>query len=330
MLIDKYGRRINYARLALTDVCNLRCTYCMPEQVRFCANKELLSLDEWLVLIQVLLEEGVDKIRFTGGEPLASPIFLPLLSTVRKWLAPEKIHITTNASYLGKYLSQLNQWGIKFLNISLDTLQSSRFQQITRRNLFPQVMQSINEALALGFQVKINIVIMQDVNADELEDFIELSKNSPLELRFIEEQPFQGRVWESYSCPLPYSEIYHRIQQIYPHIKSQTYSPSSTALRYQIPGYKGYFAIIPAFSRLLCHSCNRLRITPTGALKTCLYSQTSIDLKSTLRNSQLSLSEKSIILRKLLRQGIQAKPKDGYAADTNTARLWQSMNSIGG
>lgn len=331
MLIDQYDRKITYARLALTDVCNLRCSYCMPQVVRFCAKHELLNLSEWLLLIRLLLDLGIEKIRFTGGEPLASPILLPLLTKLCKIIAPEQIHITTNATYLSQYLTKLEQLGIKSLNISLDTLKADRFLQITNKNLFTQVRQGIDEALQMGFQLKINMVVMAGINDDELMDFIELGKNTCLELRFIEEQPFQGKVYEKYSCLLPYSQIYSQIYQIYPNLLVLPYHPSSTAFKYQIPGYKGKFAIIPAFSRLLCHSCNRLRITPVGALKTCLYSDNNIDLKTIIRSNR-TMSEKYTELKNLLVNSIKAKPKDGHQAAglDNREYRWQSMNTIGG
>lgn len=332
VLRDQYGRRISYARLALTDVCNLRCSYCMPENPRFCPSSELLTLEEWLLLIQVLIQAGIEKFRFTGGEPLASPIFMPLLTRLCTRIRPEKIHITTNATYLHSHLEQLHNLGIKALNISLDTLKAERFFQISRRNLFAKVIEGITQAIKLGFQIKINVVVMAELNADELQDFIELGKNSPLEIRFIEEQPFQGKSWDKYQCPLPYSEIHNRILKLYPQLSTLAYTPHSTAMSYQIPGYTGTLAIIPAFSRLLCHSCNRLRITPTGQLKTCLYSEESTDLRSILRSSQ-STPQKLTALHTRIHTSIQNKPKDGFAANEQRgqkSRHWQSMNQIGG
>lgn len=322
MLTDNHQRTIDYVRLAVTDRCNLRCSYCMPEDMRFMEREALLSHEEILRTMQLLKTAGITKLRITGGEPFLRKNLLQLLET----LAPSfDISITTNGVLTAGHIPALKALGIRKINLSLDTLQPERFFQVTRRNHFAAVMQTLESLLLHNMTVKINMVVMQGVNTDELHHFAALSATSPVSVRFIEEMPFNGQDKGFSGLHWNYQRIIDTLQTKYT-LHKITDQPGSTSLNYSIPGHRGTIGVIPAFSRTFCGSCNRLRITATGGVKTCLYGGDVMNVKDCLRNG---MADADLLIA--LQQAVGQKKKTGFeAAAQNKPLLQKSMSLIGG
>ena len=242
MLKDNHQRTINYVRLAVTDRCNLRCTYCMPENMQFLERSSLLSYEEIVRLMQVLTGAGINKIRITGGEPFLRKDLMLLLEQ----LAPMAgISITTNGVLTAPFIPALKALGIHQINLSLDTLKTDRFFRITRRDQFSAVQQTLNSLLAHEMDVKINMVVMDGVNTDELLDFTELTRNNAVSVRFIEEMPFNGQGNRFSGINWNYLRILDTIRSQYP-LEKITDAPNSTSMNYRIPQHKGSIGVIPA------------------------------------------------------------------------------------
>lgn len=322
MLKDNHQRIINYVRLAVTDRCNLRCTYCMPEKMQFLEREALLSYEEIVRLMQVLTAAGVNKVRITGGEPFLRKDLMRLLEQ----LAPlANVSITTNGVLTAPFIPALKALGITQINLSLDTLQAPRFFQITRRDQFSAVKQTLDSLLEHNMDVKINMVVMDGVNTDELIDFATLTRDHPVSVRFIEEMPFNGQGNHFSGINWNYLRILDAIRTHYP-LEKITDAPHSTSLNYQIPHHKGNIGVIPAYSRTFCGSCNRIRVTPTGGLKTCLYGDDVLNVKTLFREGA-----SDHVLLKELQAALQHRAKDGFeAAALNTHAQMESMSVIGG
>ncbi len=330
-LIDRFSRRFNYARIALTERCNLRCTYCMPEEgVDFRSSDELLTTDEIQRLVHVLASAGVDKLRFTGGEPTLRKDLPELVAAAKQTPGINTVHITTNGLLLHRMLDELQYAGLDGINFSLDTLQPQRFEQITRRQGLQQTLDNIELALASGIDnIKINVVVMRGINDDEIKDFCELTREHAVTVRFIEFMPFDARqLWVDGDYLLRAKDI---VAQLHHHYAQLSATPGSETEHhcYRVKGYRGSIAVIPAFTRSLCRSCNRLRITADGQLRNCLYSETDYDLRSLLRKQ---MDDAKVLA--LLRQAMQEKAIDGVEARERSAvkvavaRI--SMTQIGG
>jgi cyclic pyranopterin phosphate synthase len=280
MLIDSFGRGHDYLRISLIDSCNLRCTYCMPENIRFLPPSKLMAADELVAIAGVFVEAGVSKIRLTGGEPLlrrdAELIFRGLAN-----LGVE-LAITTNGLLLHEFLDLFAEIGLTKLNISLDTLDSERFAAITRRDQFAIVKQNIDLALQRGFHVKLNMVVMRGVNDDELIDFVALGQNTDLHLRFIEFMPFDGNSW-NWENVFSYAEMLEKIGANFP-IEKLEDKPNSTSKAHRVAGFKGTFSVISTVTQPFCEGCNRLRLTAEGKLRNCLFSRDETDLLTAFRN----------------------------------------------
>ena len=283
MIIDTYGRIHDYLRISLTDNCNLRCFYCMPdEHYDFAPAAKLMQVSEIETLAKLFVEHGVKKIRLTGGEPLVRKDAPKILEALGK--LPINLAITTNGTRLHTMLPELMAANVSTINISLDTLQENKFFKITRRDLFQQVRHNIDLLLTLPVKVKINVVVMKGLNDDEILDFINWTKDSPIEVRFIEFMPFSGNHWTSnqvYTLQevLNVIEKHHLVLPVAP-------APNDTAKSYRIPGHAGSFAVISTMSAPFCGSCNRMRLTADGKLKNCLFSTTETDLLTALRAGQ--------------------------------------------
>ncbi len=287
MIKDTYHRTHNYLRISLTDACNLRCFYCMPdENYEFTPSRHLMRPEEIEAISGAFVGLGVDKIRLTGGEPMARKDFGDIVLRLAK--LPVDLYMTTNATLLDKYFDVLDEANIRQLNISLDTLSPERFRFITRRDKFRQTMDNICLAIQRGFKVKINMVVMKDVNDDELLDFVAWTRNEPLEVRFIEFMPFAGNRWTSNQV-LSRKEILQAIEDRYV-IEPLAGSVHDTAKRYRIAGHLGTIAVISTMSAPFCAGCNRMRLTADGKMKNCLFSKDESDLLSALRNGE-SISE---------------------------------------
>ena len=328
MIIDNHNRIINYVRLAVTDRCNLRCFYCMPEEgIDYVKRNELLTYEEMLRLMRILALRGVNKVRITGGEPFLRKDLDQFLLQLAEIPGIDKINITTNGTLTTPYIPSLKQAGINTINLSLDTLDKERFFKVTRRDTFDTVMECFYALIDAGFHVKINMVVMDEINTDDILPMLELAKKHDCSIRFIEEMPFNGdgrlpgKVWN-------YKQIEDHIGKVYPDMIRLPYVASSTTYDYEIPGFPGKIGIIAAYSRTFCGTCNRIRITPQGTLKTCLYDHGVFDLKALMRSGATDEAIEMAIL-----QAIGHRAKDGYEAEEQAALntlKHASMSTIGG
>uniref|UniRef100_A0A669D8F8 Molybdenum cofactor biosynthesis protein 1 n=1 Tax=Oreochromis niloticus TaxID=8128 RepID=A0A669D8F8_ORENI len=284
-LTDNFGRRHNYLRISLTEKCNFRCQYCMPEEgVKLTPRGQLLSTSEVLTLARLFVQEGVDKIRLTGGEPLIRPDVLHIITQLRKLEGLKTIAVTTNGMNLARLLPNLKEAGLDLINISLDSLVPAKFEFIVRRKGFHKVMEGIEKAIELGYSpVKINCVVMRGLNEDELLDFAALTEKKPLEVRFIEYMPFDGNKW-NFKKMVSYQEMLDRIRQKWPDLEMLQAGQTDTAKTFKVPGFKGQLGFITSMSDHFCGSCNRLRITADGNLKVCLFGNSEVSLRDVLRS----------------------------------------------
>lgn len=322
-LLDKFGRPINYLRLSVTDRCNLRCTYCMPERgMTFAHKNELLTFEEIVHLIDILGEMGVNKVRITGGEPFVRTDLIHLLSDLSSKRFLQSIGITSNLTVIDPYIQQLKALGITRVNVSLDALEAERFKKITRRDEFQQVYQNLMLLINEGFEVKINCVVMKGQNDDQIIPLLELARDNRVSVRFLEEMPFNGTGQQSET--LTYKEILDLIGRQYAFTK-QIDLPHATAQSYSIDGFKGDFGVIPSFSRTFCGDCNRLRLSATGQVRTCLYGRDQLNLRDMLR---VGVSDEDI--KDALRIAVSQKPKDGFAAADENNGQYESMTKLGG
>ncbi len=284
MLLDNHGRIINYLRLAVTDRCNLRCHYCMPEHgLEWLSRSELLTYEEMLRLCSLLVRLGITKVRITGGEPFVRKDLLKFLHALSKLDGLQQINLTTNGVLTAPHVPALQKLGIRSVNLSLDTLDRERFSQITRRDELPRVLDTLDALLRHAILVKINAVVMDGQNTDDIIPLAKMTKNLPVELRFIEEMPFNGGDHVA-SHPLwDHRRILETLRGEWPDLEKVADPPFSTAMNYRLPGHLGQVGIIAAWSRTFCGTCNRIRVTPQGALKTCLYDHGVLQIRDLLR-----------------------------------------------
>ena len=288
MLIDNHGRRINYLRLAVTDRCNLRCNYCMPaEGINFAKREDLLTIEELKQLSKTLVEMGINKIRLTGGEPFVRKDIMELLRYLATLDALKEISITTNATVIGPYLEELKRLGITNVNVSLDAISKAVFAKITRRDYYDTVRSNLFKMIEMGFTVRINCIVLEGQNEEEIIPMLETFKDYPVGVRFLEEMPFNGGSKNFASINWNYKSIKQHIEATYPDIEKLVDPITSTSMNYQIKGHKSTFGIIPSFSRTFCGTCNRLRITAKGDVITCLYGKPKMNIVSIMRNSSL-------------------------------------------
>lgn len=303
MLTDQFGRTHNYLRISLTDNCNLRCFYCMPEEsYDFTPNSKLMQVDEIDAIAKLFVQHGVNKIRLTGGEPFVRKDAAKIISNLGK--LPVQLTCTTNGIRIDDMLPEIIKANFHSINISLDTLKKDKFLKITRRDYFDRVFRNIHLLLQNNIKTKINVVAMKGVNDDEISDFIAFTKNNPVDIRFIEFMPFSGNQWSSNQV-MTQKEILDIINENYDFVPLPI-GPHDTAKSYSISGHKGSFSIISTMSEPFCSGCNRIRLTADGKLKNCLFSKQETDLLTPLRNGQdiLPIIE-STILSKAKTQGGQ-------------------------
>ncbi len=283
ILTDSFGRAHTYLRISLIERCNLRCTYCMPEGgVELTPRSHLMTYEEIHAIAKVFVRHGVSKIRLTGGEPLIRKdisIILEKLSSLSVELS-----ISTNAVIVDRFIDTLKENGVNNVNVSLDSLDPKKFQQITLRNEFDKVYKNIFLLVNEGFNVKINVVLMKGVNDNEIIDFINFTKNLPVAVRFIEFMPFDGNKWNMEKL-VSYKEVMECVNEVFSEDETERLpdAPNDTSKNYKIKGFKGSFAIISTVTNPFCDTCNRLRLTANGQLKNCLFSSSEADLLSKLR-----------------------------------------------
>ncbi|XP_023780289.1 molybdenum cofactor biosynthesis protein 1 isoform X5 [Cyanistes caeruleus] len=292
-LMDSFGRQHNYLRISLTEKCNLRCQYCMPEEgVQLTPKSELLTAQEIITLARLFVKEGVEKIRLTGGEPLIRPDVVDIVGQLYKLEGLKTIAVTTNGINLTRLLPRLKEAGLNAINISLDTLVPAKFEFIVRRKGFHKVIEGIHKATELGYRpVKVNCVVMRGFNEDEVLDFVDFTKDLPLDVRFIEYMPFDGNKW-NFKKMVSYKEMLDTIKQRWPELEKLPCETSSTAKSYKVPHFQGQISFITSMSEHFCGSCNRLRITADGNLKVCLFGNSEVSLRDHLR---LGASEEELI-----------------------------------
>ncbi len=283
MIADSFGRIHDYLRISLTDNCNFRCFYCMPEEeYDFTPASRLMQTDEIIKLAEIFVANGVKKIRLTGGEPLVRKDAAQIIAALGK--LPVELVITTNGTRIAEMLPVLKEAGIKTINISLDTLQPEKFFMITRRDVFHQVRSNIELLLQHKIKVKVNMVVMKGLNDNEISDFISWTKHNPIQIRFIEFMPFSGNKWTSNKM-FSLDEILSVVEKdftVLP-VKGELHD---TAKSFMIPGHEGSFAIISTMTNPFCDTCNRMRLTADGKLKNCLFSDTETDLLTALRKNE--------------------------------------------
>ena len=326
MLIDRHQRVHNYLRISLTDSCNFRCQYCMPDKYISCLpNKQLMQPDEIEEIARTFVNLGVKKIRLTGGEPLVRKEFATILKAISH--LPIEITVTTNALLIHKYLNEILDSGIRTVNVSLDTLNSETFLKITKRDQFKQVWDNILLMLKHGLSIKVNVVAISGIVEKELVDFIELTKELPLHIRFIEFMPFEGNHWESKKV-ITAHDLIESINDKFDFVKLKD-QPHATAKKYKVLGYSGTFAFITTMSEHFCGDCNRMRLTADGKLKNCLFGKEEIDLLTALRQGRdLKPLIKQSIMNKHSVMGGQFKE---HFQNTNPIEIEnRSMLKIGG
>ena len=299
----------------------------MPQDIVFAPKDELLSYEEMLFILKTLQKKGIQKVRLTGGEPLARKdimFFLRELSTY----GFKEITLTTNGVLVGEYLEELKELGITRINLSLDTLDKEKFHKITRRNDFNKVWDALERMIALGMDVRLNTVLMDGLNSDELIKLSNLSLEKPIGVRFIEEMPFDGKSTEQTKSFIDYKEILKVLNTAYPNLEKIQDAESSTSMNYKVPGSPGTIGIIPAYSRTFCGSCNRIRLTSFGELKTCLYEGGGVSIRDIIRKNPGD----EAILWESISKAISLKYKDGFEAekDDKSDGFKKSMSLIGG
>ncbi|KAG0628608.1 hypothetical protein M758_1G039000 [Ceratodon purpureus] len=282
MLIDSHGRRHNYLRISLTERCNLRCNYCMPAKgVELTPNSELLSQNEIVRIASTFVHGGVDKIRLTGGEPSIRKDIEEICEQLRSLPGLKYLAMTSNGIVLSRKLPRLQAAGLNQLNISLDSLVPAKFELLTRRKGHNKVLESIDTALGLGFDpVKVNTVVIRGVNDDEILDFVELTRDKPINVRFIEFMPFDGNVWKSKKL-VSYMEMMDKIKQKYPSIYRKKDHSTDTAKNFQVEGFQGTVSFITSMTQHFCSGCNRLRLMADGNLKVCLFGPSEVNTLAT-------------------------------------------------
>ncbi|MBP1753463.1 MAG: moaA [Geobacteraceae bacterium] len=323
-LIDSYGRKINYLRLSVTDRCNLRCRYCMPEEgISKLRHAEILSYEQMLMLAQASVQVGIEKIRVTGGEPLVRNGIIDFLKNLSAIPGLRQLVLTTNGILLKEMAADLKNAGVQRLNISLDSLRPEVFKQITRFDYLDRVLTGIQVAEELGFPIKINVVAMRGVNDAEFIDFAKMTLNKPYAVRFIEYMPTsKEESWQS--LVIPGDEILERIAKQYPMkpvVRSALSGPSQD---YRIDGAAGTLGIITAISEHFCSECNRIRVTSAGMARSCLFDDTEFDLKPFLRKGgEAELAE-------TLRSIVMGKPQKHLMSNHDAAHEPFDMSKIGG
>jgi len=306
MLEDNYHRQIDYLRLSITDMCNLRCIYCQPwKEIGKKTHQEILRYEEIIRIASLLVELGIRQIRVTGGEPLIKKDILHLLRQLAKIELLEELSLTTNATRLVQFAWQLKEVGVKRVNVSLDSLNKDRYFKISGGGNLNEVIEGIEEALKAGLlPLKINMVVMKGINDNELEEFALLTLNKPLQVRFIEFMPIGQQKMKWKERFLPTYVLKERLDSYFCLISTNGVLGNGPAEYYQIKGAIGQIGFISPISNHFCSKCNRVRITSEGQLRLCLGKEKEVNLKNPLRHG---VSDDQ--LKEIIRQAIKSKPE---------------------
>ena len=325
-MFDSIGRNIHYLRLSVTDLCNLRCRYCMPDGVEKLERDAVLTYEEFLRLAALFAQCGIDTVRVTGGEPLVRKGVEQLVAGLKATPGIRKVTMTTNGILLAQQLPALQKAGLDSVNISLDTLDADVFRRITARDEFDHVMEGVRAALASGMPVKLNCVPQVGVNEGELEALAALAQNHPLQVRFIEMMPIgYGAAMPCISGP----ELRQRFARRWPELAPVSAAESTAlgdgpAVYYTVPGWKGDVGFIAAVHGKFCASCNRVRLTSQGFLRPCLASEAGCDLRALLRGGTTDAE-----LLQAIRETIWSKPREHHFGD-HSMPATRGMYRIGG
>ncbi|MFN0188293.1 MAG: GTP 3',8-cyclase MoaA [Bacteroidia bacterium] len=327
MLVDSFNRKHDYLRISLTDKCNLRCLYCMPLDLpeSFLASRSMMSVDEILSIAKVFVDLGVTKIRLTGGEPLVRKEVREIISRLSKF--PIQLALTTNAVLVDEFIDLFVETGLRSVNVSLDSLDAATFEILSQRRHFNKVVENIQLLLNRGFHVKLNMVVLKDVNHQEIPAFVEMTKNANLHIRFIEFMPFKGNGWDHQQV-FSSSEIISLVEENFNFLKLRD-RPNDTARSFQVENYKGTFAVISTMTEPFCSTCNRLRLTSDGKMKNCLFSNGEADILSALRKGEdiIPIIQQCVWQKKGARGGQMIGDLTEISGDTIENR---TMISIGG
>ncbi len=324
-LYDRFGRRLDYVRLSVTDRCNLRCRYCMPpEGIRTVDRAEVLSWEEMYRICLLLSDLGARKIRITGGEPLVRSGAVEFISRLAELPGRPERTLTTNATLLEEHVDDLASAGIDRINVSLDSLRRERYLSLAGRDLLHAALRGIEAAASRGLSLKLNAVIMAGVNEDEIGDFVSLTADREITVRFIEAMPFDGRGGTPDEL-LDGDSILERVRKRFD-VESDPDSGSSVEELYQVPGFAGKVGIIRGYTRSFCGDCSRLRVNAIGRLRTCLYADPSLDLRALLRGGF-----ESDEISRLIGRAVWLRHPDGRRAEAAAeGRNACSMSRIGG
>jgi cyclic pyranopterin phosphate synthase len=327
MLLDPYKRKINYLRISVTNRCNLRCRYCMPEEgIPLIPHEEILTYEEMLRIVRVFATQGISKVRLTGGEPLVRKGIVEFISRLSQIEEIKDLSLTTNGILLKDFAHDLKQAGLKRINISLDSLKKERFCQITRRDDFERVWEGIEEGLKVGLApIKINMVAIKGLNDNEIEPFAQLTSHLPLIVRYIEYMPSgNGEEWKETDI-LTIAQIQTRLEKMGNLISIPSDRWDGPAKRFRFEGARGEIGLIGAVSSHFCGDCNRLRLTPDGKIRTCLFSDDEVDVKEIIRKGG---SDEDLKARLLVALG--AKPERHHINTHLFKKCQRNMSAIGG
>jgi cyclic pyranopterin phosphate synthase len=328
-LIDRFGRRVDYVRLSVTDRCDFRCVYCMAEEMTFVPKPQVLTLEEHFQVAQAFTELGVGKIRLTGGEPLIRTNVLTLVKRLGQLPGLSQLVLTTNGSQLQRMATNLQQYGVKRINISLDSLQPRRFRQLTRHGNLDQVLAGIETAVAVGFEgIKINAVILRGRNEDEVLDLVDYAFRRGIDIAFIEEMPLGNIVEHDRALSFCSSEELRAIisQRYSMHSLGEPGTSDGPARYFSLPGSNTRVGFISPHSENFCHLCNRVRVTAEGRLLLCLGNEHSVDLRAVLRDPLYTMEA----LKRTIVQAMAIKPERHHFDNEGDPEIVRFMNMTGG
>ncbi|NLL31387.1 MAG: GTP 3',8-cyclase MoaA [Clostridiales bacterium] len=320
-MLDKEGREINYLRISITDLCNLRCKYCIPEEgVNKKCHSEILSFEEIEEVVKTSAKLGINKIRITGGEPLVRKGIVDLVKKIARVPGINEIAMTTNGTLLKQLAKPLKEAGLKRVNVSIDTLKEDRYENITRGGKLSDVLEGLEAAKEVGLHpIKLNVVLIKGFNEDEIEDFINLTIDNDIDVRFIELMPIGVNGIKSHEKFLSNKVVLEKNLNLIPVVSKDKSAP---AKHYKIEGAKGKIGLINPISHNFCSRCNRLRLTADGKIKPCLHSNEEIDIKSALRQNK--------DIMPILSKAIKVKPKEHHINEENYKPIDREMFQIGG
>ena len=330
-LIDNFGRLHRDLRVSLTDRCSLRCTYCMPHDFnKWLPNETLLTTDELIEVLEIATNLGINEVRLTGGEPLLRPDLVEIVSRINKLENPPELSMTTNGVALAKVAKDLAKAGLRRINISLDTLDWERFKRLTFRDRYEDVIEGIKAARSAGLSpIKINTVLMRDINGDEAIPLLKWALAENLNLRFIEQMPLDaGDAWTR-SNLITADEIYSQLSSEF-ELSPVESRGSSPAEEFFVNGGPAKVGIIGSVTRPFCAACDRLRLTSDGQLRSCLFANSEHDLRGILRNKKLSSSQKREELIKVFGITVKSKLPGHGINDPSFIKPNRPMSAIGG